>query len=66
MDGYLTVAAVPQNKLGQAGCAALSTCGHRSQKRQRTLHRVIFGVGGNVGITRIIFVVIIIIFGVIF
>ena len=56
LSWYLTVAAVPMDL----------SCGHRSQKRQRTLHRVICGVGGNVEITGIIFGVIIIIFRVIF
>ena len=56
LSWYLTLAAVPMDL----------PCGHRSQKRQRTLHRVIFGVGGNVEITGIIFGVIIIIFRVIF
>ena len=47
----LPVAAVPMEL----------SCGHKSQKRQRTLHTVLVGIEGDVGITGIILGVIIII-----
>ena len=53
---HLTVPAVP----------GYLSCGHRSQRHQRTLHTVIVAIEGHVGITGITFGVIIIIFRVIF
>ena len=53
---HLTVPAVP----------GYLSCGHKSQRHQRTLHTVIVAIEGNVGITGIILGVIIIIFRVIF
>ena len=53
---YVTLAAVPMDL----------SCGHRSQKRRRTLHTVIVAIEGNVELRGVIFGVIIVIFRVIF
>ena len=55
LSWHLTVAAAPMDL----------SCGHKLQKRQRTLHRVMFGIVGHVGIIGIILGVIIIMFRVI-